>query len=110
VKEKRAQLRMAEEEARLVRLQTSLERTSAESNLHEASERVAVMTHAVELAIESANLTRLRLEQGLVLSSQLIDAENALVQARAGLAEAQADRLYATAALRRALNLRILGE
>jgi outer membrane protein TolC len=110
VKAKRAQLRFAEEEARQVRLQASLDLSTATTAMREATERVAVMSRAVDLASESARLTRLRFEQGLVLSSQIIDAENALVQARAGLAQARADRLYATAALRRALSLNIIGD
>lgn len=110
VREKRAGLRIAEEEARLARLQTALELESARSSMLEATERVKVMTQATGLARESATLTRQRFEQGLMLTSQVIDAENALVQAEVGLAQAKADRLYAIASLRRALSLPIVGE
>jgi outer membrane protein TolC len=110
VKEKRARMTAAQEGARLAQLQTSVELTSARNSLEEATERVAVMQRAVELATEGATLTRQRFDQGLVLTSHVIDAENNLVQAEVGLARAKADRLYATAALRRALSLPILGE
>jgi outer membrane protein len=110
VKEKRARMKAAEEGARLARLQTSVELTSASSSLGEATGRVAVMQRAVELATEGAMLTRERFEQGLVLTSHVIDAENNLVQAEVGLAQAKADKLLVIAALRRALSLPILGE
>ena len=60
---------------------------------------------AVEQAEESAGLTRNRFEQGLALSTQLIDSESALVAARVRRAEAEADRRIAIAALRKALAL-----
>jgi outer membrane protein TolC len=110
VKEKGARMKAAEEGARLAELQTSAELKSAANSLQESTERVAVMQRAVGLATEGAMLTRQRFDQGLVLSSHVIDAENNLVQAEVGLAQAKADRLYAAAALRRALNLSILGE
>ena len=110
VREKRAGLKIAEEEARMTRLRTALELESARSSMLEATQRVAVMIQATELASESATLTRQRFEQGLMLTSQVIDAENALVQAEVGLAQAKADRLFAIASLRRALSLPIVGE
>lgn len=110
VSEKRAALKIAEEEARMIKLRTSLELESARSSLLEAAKRVVVLTQATELASESAQLTRQRFDQGLMLTSQVIDAENALVQAEVGLAQAKADKLLATASLRRALNLPIVGE
>lgn len=110
VREKGAALKIAEEEARMTRLRTSLELESARSSMSEATQRVAVMTQATMLASESATLTRQRFEQGLMLTSQVIDAENALVQAEVGLAQAKADRLLAIASLRRALSLPIVGD
>lgn len=108
--EKRAHLKAAEEAARLVHLQTSVELTSASFSVQEATERVGVMVRAVALAEESAGLTRQRFAQGLALSAHVIDAEDALIQAELGLAQAKADRLLATATLRRALALPITGD
>lgn len=110
VSEKRANLKAAEEAARQARLQTSFELQSATFNVSEAAQRVSVMDRAVALARESSELTRQRFAQGLALSSHVIDAEDALVQAEFGLAQARADRLLAIAALRRALALPITGD
>ncbi len=110
VREKRAALVVAEEEARMAQLQASLELTSARFSLQESDQRVTVLTAAKKLALESAALTRQRSEQGLMLTSQVIDAENALVQAEVGLVQAKADRLLAIASLRRALGLPIVGD
>jgi len=110
IREKRARMKAAEESARLTRLQTSVELTSARNGYQEASARLKVMQRAVELADEAARLTRTRFEQGLVLTSNVIDAENNLVQATVGLAQAKADKYYAMAQLRRALSLPLPGE
>ena len=107
VKEKRARMVAADEGARMARLQTSVELTSASNSLTEAAQRVEVMQRAVDLATEGAQLTRQRFEQGLVITSNVIDAENNLVQAQVGLAQAKADKLFAIAALCRALSLPI---
>jgi outer membrane protein TolC len=110
LREKRARMKMADENARMTRLQTSVELTSASNGLKEATARVEVMQRAVNLASEAAQLTRARFDQGLALTSHVIDAENNLAQARVGLAQAKADKLYATAQLRRALSLPLVGE
>lgn len=82
-----------------------LEIEQARLNLKAADERLAVSGKAVEQAAESAKLTRDRFEQGLALSTQLIDSETALVAARVRRAEAEADQRIAIAALRKALAL-----
>lgn len=110
VSEKRAGYKAASEEARLARLQTSVELTSASFNVRETSERVTVMERAVALARESAELTRQRFAQGLALSANVIDAEDALIQTEWALAQSKTDKLLALAALRRAQALPILGD
>ncbi|PWB72736.1 hypothetical protein C3F09_06170 [candidate division GN15 bacterium] len=110
VREKKARMKAANESARLTRLQTSVELTSARNGYKEATERVTVMQRTVELADEAARLTRARFDQGLALTSNVIDAENNLVQATVGLAQAKADKLNAQAQLRRALSLPLPGE
>jgi outer membrane protein TolC len=50
-------------------------------------------------------MTRNRFEQGLALSTQLIDSETALVAVRVRRAEAESDQRIAVAALRKALAL-----
>jgi len=105
IHEAKANLESAHEEQRKLRLALDLEVEQARLHLQAADERLAVSSKAVEQAEESAGLTRNRFEQGLALSTQLIDSESALVAARVRRAEAEADRRIAIAALRKALAL-----
>ncbi len=100
-----AELQALEEQARKVRLDIELEIEQARLNLREANERLAVTETALAQAAESVTLTRARFEQGLALTTQLLDAETALTIARVRRAEAEADRRIAIAALRKALGL-----
>ena len=105
VREANAKLESAREEQRKLRLALDLEVEQARLDLKAADERLAVSGKTVEQAEESAGLTRNRFEQGLALSTQLIDSESALVAARVRRAEAESDRRIAIAALRKALAL-----
>jgi outer membrane protein TolC len=93
------------EEERKLRLAIELEIERARLQLQEASERLAVTQAAVAQADESVALTRSRFEQGLMISTQLIDAQTALTAARVRRAEAEADERIAIAALRNALGV-----
>lgn len=104
-REARANLESAREEQRKLRLALNLEMEQARLNLDAANERLLVTRKVIEQAEESVMLTRNRFEQGLALSTQLIDAETALVDARVRRAEAESDRAIAVAALRKALAL-----
>jgi outer membrane protein TolC len=105
VREAQANLASAREEERRLRLALDLEVESARLQLKTANERLSVTAQAVAQAAESAGITRARFEQGVALSTQLIDAETALVAARVRRAEAEADQRIAIAALRKALAL-----
>jgi len=105
VREAKANLESAREEQRKLRLAIELEVEQARLNLKAATERLGVTERTVEQATESARLTRDRFEQGLALSTQLIDSETALVAARVRRAEAESDQRIAVAALRKALTL-----
>ena len=105
VSEARAHLDTVAEQQRKVRLAIELEVQQARLRLEEASERLQVTATVVAQARESAELTRARFEQGLAISTQLIDAETALTAARVRRAEAEADRKIAIAALRKALGM-----
>ncbi len=105
VREASANLESAQEEERKVRLALDLEVERARLDLKTANERLSATSQAVAQAAESAELTRARFEQGVALSTQVIDAETALVSARVRRAEAEADQRIATAALRKALAL-----
>ena len=105
VSEAQAHLEALREEQRKLRLAIDFEVAQARRQLSEATERLAVTQGAVAQAAESVDLTRARFEQGLVLSTQLIDAQTALTTARVRRAEAEADQRIAIAALRKALGL-----
>jgi outer membrane protein TolC len=102
-REAKADLAVAREEQRKLRLALRLEVERAELNLDAANERLGVSEKSIQQAEESARLSRSRFEQGLALTTQLIDAETALVTARVRRAEAEADQRIAIAALRKAL-------
>lgn len=104
-REAKANLESASEEKRKLRLALDFEVEQARLNLTAANERLAVTDKSVEQAEESAKLTRDRFQQGLAISTQLIDAETALVAARVRRAEAESDQRIAVAALRKALAL-----
>jgi len=105
VAEANANVELAREEQRKLRLALDLEVEQARLDLKASNERLSVTDQAVAQAAESASLTRARFEQELTLPTQLIDAETALVAARVRRAEAEADRQIAIAALRKALGL-----
>ena len=105
VAEADANLESAREEQRKLRLALDLEVEQARLDLKAANERLSVTDQVVTQAAESVSLTRARFEQELALSTQLIDAETALLSARVRRAEAEADRQIAIAAVRKALNL-----
>ena len=105
VEEANANLESAREEQRKLRLALDLEVEQARLELKAAEERLKVTKEAVGQAAESAELTRARFEQELALSTQMIDAESALIAARVRRAEAEADQQIAVAALRKALAL-----
>ncbi len=104
-REAKANLEFAREDQRKLRLALDFEVEQARLNLKAADERLAVTEKTIEQATESTSLTRNRFEQGLALSTQLIDSESALVAARVRRAEAESDQHIAIAALRKALAL-----
>lgn len=105
VREAEAKRESAQEEERKLRLAINLEVEQARLDLQAAEERLAVSGKTVEQASESASLTRNRFAQGLALTTQLIDAETALIAARVRRAETESDERIAIAALRKALAL-----
>jgi outer membrane protein len=105
VQESKANLESAREEDRKLRLAIDLEVEQGRLALNDANERLRVTAKVVDQAKESVDLTRSRFDQGLALSTQLIDAETALTSARVRRAEAETDQRIAVAALRKALGL-----
>lgn len=101
VREAQASLEAAREEYEKLRLGLDVELEQSRLQLQEADERLQVTRDAVAQAEEAARLERARFEQGLALATQLIDAETAVITARVRVAEAEADRFTAAAAVRR---------
>lgn len=95
-------LGQAKDELRKMELAYALETRQAVLNLDQTEKRVRVTEKMVAFAQESARLFRERFKAGLVLSSELIDTENRLTEARVRHALANAEHRIAVANLRRA--------
>lgn len=95
----------AKEQLHKIELAINLEIEKAALSLQQAEERLTVTGKMIELAEESARLSRIRFEEGLLLVSDLIDTENRLTDARIRHVLAQADQRIAVADLRRANGL-----
>ena len=103
----RANARLAEktEERRKLSLALGLEVEQASLALQQAEQRLRVTEKMVEQAEESANLSRERFKEGIILSSELIDVENRLTEAMVRGTLARAARRIAVANLRKATGL-----
>lgn len=100
-----AELAEARAEQRRLELSCNLEKEQAVLALSQEEERLKVTGTMVASAEESARLARLRFKEGVVLSSELIETENRLTDARLSHALATAARKIAIADLRRAVGL-----
>ncbi|MBU2537319.1 MAG: TolC family protein [Proteobacteria bacterium] len=100
-----AMLAEAQERKRKTELAISLEVKQAEFALQDASQRLQVTEKSVAQAEESARINRLRFTEGTLLSSNLIEVENRLTDARMRRIVAETSQRIAIADLRRALGL-----
>lgn len=103
--EARVRLNEVKEQRRKLQLAISLEIEQAKLALRQAEERLQVTAKMVELAEENARLNRERFKEGVVLSSDLIEVENRLTDARVRQVVAKASHRISLADLRRALGL-----
>ncbi len=101
----RARLGELKEMQRKLALAINLEVEEAMLALEQARQRLLVTAKMVEHAEESAALSRERFKEGLVLSSELIDIESRLTDARVRKSLALAAQRIAVADLRRAVGL-----
>ncbi len=103
----RASAKVAElrEQRHKLELNFSYEIEQASLALQLAEERLQVTDKMVEQATESARLSRERFKEGVILSSELIEVENRLTDARVHHLMAKAGRRIAIADLRRAAGL-----
>lgn len=106
----REEARLAELHAQARKLKLALAREAEEArlNLAQETEKLAVSERRLQSAQESTRLTRLRFEEGLSTSIELIDAEKRLAEAAASHALAQHGRQIAIAQLRRSYGLPLL--
>ncbi|MCB1100542.1 MAG: TolC family protein [Verrucomicrobiae bacterium] len=107
IEQARADEAIAREQERRQRLAVELQITTARLAVTAARKRADLGNSAIKSAAESLDLTRKRFEEGLALSTELIDAEVALTKARVHLANARAEEQMALASLRYALGLPI---
>jgi outer membrane protein TolC len=101
----KASLAEQKERQRKVSLAINLEVEKARLALEQAQQRLLVTKKMVEQAEESASLSRERFKEGLILSSELIDVENRLTDAKVRRTLARAAKRIAVADLRRAVGL-----
>lgn len=80
-----------------------LEVTQSYLNLHQAKERTYVAEQGVKQAEENYRVTNKRFKEGLAQTSDLLDAEVALLQARTSYTQALVDFELAEARLQKAL-------
>jgi len=102
----RAHLAEAQAMQAKVDLALDLELQQAEINYQQTLERLQLTGKMVEVAEESATLSRSRFQEGVILASDLIDTEMRLTDARARRANARAENKIAIANLRRATGAR----
>jgi len=88
-----------------IELALNLELQKATLEYQQADERLIVTKKMVTVAEESARLNRIRFQEGVVLSSELIDAEKRLTDALVRQSAAKAMRQTAIANLRRATGM-----
>ncbi len=99
----RAELMKAREEERALRLAVMREVRDAYLNYESASERISVAQKALESAKEGARIEGVRYRAGVGTSTDLIDAQTALLRAETEYYQALYDKAIARAALRRAV-------
>jgi outer membrane protein TolC len=98
-----ARLGQAREARKALEDQAVLEVTQCRLSLARAGEKVRVAGQAVGQAEENLRVTRERFKQGVALSSDVLDAEVALLQAKLGRTQAAIDQVVAQARLEKAL-------
>lgn len=102
IREAKAFVRQARSQLRKLELNIELDQRNALIAWRNAVEAAQVTSKMVESAEESASLSRSRFESGVILSSELIDVENRLTEARMHRAYAISQVAIAKANLNRA--------
>lgn len=98
-----ARLQQAQDMLGQVKDGITLEVTQAYLMLTQAKERIAVAEEGMRQAEENYRITNERFKQGLVLNSELLDAEVALLEAKTSYTNALVDHQLAQARLQKAV-------
>ena len=102
-REARARLEAAEARLQATTEQVAVETARLQLEVRRAAEAVAVAEENVRAAEESFRVVRRQFEEGVALSADVLDAEEALRRARARSADAMTDKAIADAAVLNAL-------
>lgn len=105
MQEAKADIRELREMRRKTELRLGLELQRARQDLQQAEQSMAVTVKMVQLARESARLSRARFKEGLVLSSDLIETERRLTDALLRNSQAESRHRIAIANLRKTIGL-----
>jgi outer membrane protein TolC len=100
---KQAEYQALAEQLEKLKLAITLDVEKAELNYQQAIERRTVTDKMVEVAQESAQLSRERFKEGVILSSDVLDTEVRLTDTLVRQSAARVNHRIATANLRRAL-------
>lgn len=100
---KKAEFKELEEQLQKLKLGLNLDIQEAKLNYRQTMERKEVTDKMVEVAQESAQLSRERFKEGVILSSDLLDTEVRLTDTLVRQSAARANHRIAVANLRRAL-------
>lgn len=103
VNKERAELQKVQEEERALKLAISKEVRDAYLNIVNADERIGVTEKAIDSARETMRVERLKYETGTGTTTDVIDAQTALLRAETDYCQALFDRETALAYLKRAL-------
>jgi outer membrane protein len=105
VEKERYSLMNAKEEERALRLTIAREIRDAETAISNAGERMAVSEKAVASAVEQARIEDLRYKAGDNTSTDVINAQTALIRSRSDRASAIFDRYLAIVSLKKSMGL-----
>jgi len=99
----KAQLEQARDALGQLKDAITLEVTQSYLNVEQARERIGVSAQAVRQAEENYRITKEKFKLGLVLNSDMLDAEVALLQAKTNHTQALVDQAVALAKLERSV-------
>ena len=110
VEKQKIELGKVKEEERAIRLEIIREIKDAYINIENARERIKVSDKAIETARENLRIERLKYETGAGTSTDVIDAQTALLRAETDYHQAVYDKNIAIASLKRAIGEDVHGE